>query len=365
MATNVLPNGATSQIRQRSDEIMATFDALDPFSDGTPFWQVEAEGTVTLFGSKKYVILGEDGSVLAHTDAVLGAFVPPPGFGQRDASGRYVWTGNVARLRALRQQFPSGLFPEFEWEATSPGWPALERHSVSTPDASLELPEAFGRRPFCRIVEAIATYHDAHPVAIDPGGDLRAWRSLAWYDARRAAPIRITTDPEDIGTVVVDSLRARAIAWGRQPEWTPPSFVAVDQLLVRLVGRSGGVFVDASPQQVFREVDAAEVLVKAAGQLQSARFRELTRLPERTSDAIAAGRVPKPMTVDRAFARLQDRLGADPLPQLLDLAEKVASEFCRWPGCEGVPARAGASWCALHRRRSGVDRRRVLSEVKR
>ena len=227
------------------------------------------------------------------------------------------------------------------------------------------MPAIFGRRPFSRVVEAIATNDDAHPVALDPGGETLVPDELAFYDARTERPVPISTDPEDLSAVVVDSLRARAVEWGRPANRDCPEVVILDPLLEQLVGKSGGAFVDKSPQVLYRDVDAAEVLVVAAGKLGAPVFAELTGLPPRTARAIAEGRRPTPTSTDQAMRALEQRLGCDALARLLDLAEDAASVGCSWPGCDEPTTRRGSTWCATHRRRSGIDRRRALSDVKR
>jgi hypothetical protein len=227
------------------------------------------------------------------------------------------------------------------------------------------MPATFGRRPFSRVIEAIATNDDAHPVALDPGGESLAFDELAFHDTRTERAIRVTTDPEDLDAVVVDSLRARAVEWGRPADRDCPDLVILDPLLERLVGKSGGAFVDKSPQVLYRDIDAAEVLVQAAKKLGAPVLAELTGLPPRTARAIADGRRPVQATVDQAMRAMEHRLGRDALALLLDLAEEAASLTCSWPGCANTTTRPGATWCASHGHRSGVDRRRVLSEVKR
>ena len=69
-------------------EVVSLFHALDPFGDGEPFFEVEAEGTAAIFGPKKYGIVDEAGNVVAHTESGIGAFAPPPGFAARGSDGR-------------------------------------------------------------------------------------------------------------------------------------------------------------------------------------------------------------------------------------------------------------------------------------
>ncbi len=348
-----------------ADEVTATlklFDALDPFGDGEAFFEIEAEGTTAVFGAKKYGIVDATGKVVAHTESGIGAFTPPPGFAARGPDGRYLVTAEIAAAHVRRG---NGLLPPLSWEAVEPDWPALERHSLSTPEAAAEMPAVFGRRPFARVIEAIATNDDAHPVALDPGGETLDLDELGFYDARTERPIPISTNPEDMDAAIVDSLRARAVEWGQPADRDCSEVVILDPLLERLVGKAGGAFVDKSPQLVYRDVDAAAVLLAAAGKLGAPVFAELTGLALRTARAVAEGRRPVQASVDQAVRALEQRFGRDALARLLDLADEAVSLRCAWPGCDEAPARQGATWCTVHRRRSGADRRRVLSELKR
>jgi hypothetical protein len=136
---------------------------------------------------------------------------------------------------------------------------------------------------------------------------------------------------------------------------------AADEVLARWVGKSGGLFVDESDQLVYHDHDLTEVLVKAAGKLKAPLFEELSGLPARTARAIADGeRSPSPTNAAEAMSAIEARLGPDPLPRLLDLADLIDDLRCKWPACTTPPVRPGASWCAAHRRRSGNDRRRAL-----
>lgn len=352
-----LPDGSFRRILEPEEvaEVMASFDTLDPFGDDGSFWEVKAQGTTGVLGAKRYAVLDADGEVIAHTEHVLGGFVPPPGSGATTGNGRRRWTGEVGRAHIVRIQ-TGGLLAPLSWEEEQPDWPALERHSLSTPAAVAEVPEALGRRPFSRVVEAIATHGDAHPMGLDPGGDLADCGDVVRFDARSGTERRFSTDPADLDAVTVESLRARAVEWGHPTERSQPDVVVLDLLLARLVGKSGGVFIDESPQHLYRQIDTAAVLMEAARALGPRHFVELTGLAERTARAMASGRRPAPATVYRALGALTSHLTADPLASLLDLAEEARRVECRWPGCTEPPARPGASWCPTHRRRSGDDR---------
>jgi hypothetical protein len=345
------------------DEIcsaMAHFACLDPFGDGQPFFEIKAEGTAAVFAPKKYGIVDETGKIVAYTESGIGAFMAPPGFGERREDGRHVFTADIAAAHVER---PSGPLDSLPWDRWNPDWPAFQRHTFSTPRATEELPESFGRRPFLRIVEAISSYQDAHPVALDPGGEIEE-ADLSFWDGRSCRAIEVTTRPEQQG-IVIDSLRARAVEWGKMTVDEVPAVVVLDEALARRVGKTGVLFVDESDQLVYEDVDQVALLMRVTGTLGAPLLTELSGLPKRTARAIGEGRLPQEATVERAMASIAERLGSEYLPRLLDLVEEVGSLSCRWPGCDGRPARAGASWCSHHRRRSGSDRRRVLEEANR
>ncbi|MGD0983215.1 MAG: hypothetical protein ABSA65_05265 [Acidimicrobiales bacterium] len=335
---------------------LSGFDPFDAFGDGTCPWEVKAEGTAVVFGPKRYVISDDAGEVLAFTEHVIGAFVPPPGTTGLDEDGQHLWTRQTVQVLAKARMAGLRLTPSFPWEDTAPDFPALRRQSLSGPEAVSNMPPALGLRAFSRIVQGISTHRDANVVAPDPGGDLANWRNLDWHDARTGKPVSVTTDPGEIGSVLVDTLRARAVAWARPPAHDLPDSVRLDPLLCRLVGKGGGAFLDGSPQAVLRDVDAAEVLSVAADRLDTSVFVQATGIAPRTARRLARGTRPRRSTVDRALLGLADSLGGDGLLRLLERAE--AKRTCRWPGCD-VLVEPSAVWCRTHRRRSGADRARA------
>ncbi len=343
--------------REEVENLLGLFDDLDPFGDGEPFFDVEAVGEAYVVGPKKYVVRDETGNVIAHTEPVLGGFVPPPGLEARGPDGRRLFTAEIAGAHAERGD---GLLPVLSWEATHPDWPVLERHQLSSPEAIAQMPEALCCRPFSRVVEAISSYGDCHPVACDPGGEITDPRALGFSDARSNRAGEINCDPQAHGAFVVDSLRAQAVEWARHTGDEVPEVVVLDPLLARSVGKSGTLFVDGSDQPVYADVDQAAVLVAAAVKLGAPLMVELCGIPERTVRAFSSGRRPSAGTARRAMTALEARIGADPLPKLLDLAERSSARRCRWPGCEGAPSRPDAAWCPRHRQRSGSERARVI-----
>ncbi len=339
------------------ENLLGLFGDLDPFGDGEPFFDIEAVGEAFVVGAKKYVVRDQTGNVVAHTEPVVGSFVPPPGFDARGPDDRYVFTAEIAGAHAERGE---GLLSALPWETSSPDWPALERHQLSSPEALCQMPEALGCRPFSRVVEAISTYGDCHPVALDAGGEITDVGSLGFFDARSNRAGEINCDPQAHGAFVVDSLRAQAVEWGGHTDDPLPEVVVLDPLLARSVGKSGGLFVDGSDQPVFADVDQGAVLVAAAVKLGAGAMVELCGIPGRTARALSSGRRPSPETERRAMAALSARLGEDPLPMLLDLAELASERLCRWPDCGEAPSRPDAAWCPRHRRRSGSERARTI-----
>ena len=217
---------------------LSGFDPLDAFGDGSCPWEVKAVGTAVVFGPKRYVICDEAGQVVAFTEHVIGAYVPPPGTTGRDEDGQHLWARQTVQVLAHARISGQSLTPTFPWEAAAPDFPALRRYSLSGPDAVSNMPPALGLRAFSRIVQGIAVFRDVNVVAPDPGGDLADWRDLNWHDARTGQPISVTTDPGEIGSVLLDTLRARAVAWARPSARDLPESVRLDPL--RLPTRGEG-----------------------------------------------------------------------------------------------------------------------------
>jgi hypothetical protein len=339
---------------------LSGFDPLATFGDGTCPWEVRAEGTALVFGPKRYVICDEAGEVLAFTEHVIGAYVPPPGATGRDEEGQHAWTRETVQVLASVRRAGLELVSAFPWEAAAPDFPALRRQSLSGPEAVASMPPALGLRPFSRIVQGITVFGEVHAIAPDPGGDLADWRNLDWHDARTGRPISVTTDPGEIGSVLLDTLRARAVAWARPSPRELPQSVRLDPLLCRLVCKNGGAFLDGSPQVVVRDIDPAEVLSTAAERMGTLAFVAATGIAPRTARRLARGTRPRRSTVDRAFRGLAENLSGDGLLKLLEQA--TASLTCSWPGCD-AGVRAPAVWCGIHRRRSGADRARAREHI--
>ena len=316
---------------EECDEILSTFDSLSPFGDGETFWDVNREcedeplrGVV--WGAKKHALFVTEPSprIIRATEHVIGAYACPPGISGFTPDGRHLWTDEVASVHAIGGTHgdKETVLP-FSWEISDPDYPAFRRISLSGPDALAHMPSALGFRPFARVVEATAAYSSqgARPIAPDPGGPLSHWKGLSWHDVQRDEAIRVSTDPMDLGAIRLDSLRLRAIEWARPRQSSRPAGVRVDERLVRWVGRGSARFSEGGQQLLHAGVDASGVFQEASKQLGSVRLAELTGLPTRTVEALAAGRAPRWATVERALLALRVTTAYDPLAYLLDEAE--------------------------------------------
>ena len=341
------------------DEILGAFDSLSPFGDGESFWDVNREyqgeplrGVV--WGAKKHALFVLEPSlrIIRASEHVIGAYAWPPGLSGFTEDGRHLWTDDVASVLAIGAAHrDKGTVPPFSWEFSDPGYPALRRISLSGPDALAHMPPALGLRPFARVVEARAAYRSqgARPIAPDPGGPLSHWKGLSWHDVQPDESIRVSTDPMDLAGVQLDSLRLRAVEWGRPRPSSRPAGVRVDERLVRWVGRGSARFSEGGQQLLHAGVDASGVFQEASKQLGSVRLAELTGLPTRTVEALAAGRAPRWATVERALLALRVTAAYDPLAYLLDEADGFRR--CAVPGCEAI-ARPRSRTCSERHRKA-------------
>jgi hypothetical protein len=290
--------------------------------------------------------------VVKATEHVIGAYAPPPGIPGRTDDGRHQWTNEVARMHAWDAVHgDGGIVPPFQWDLSHPGYPALKRISLSGPDALAHMPPVLGLRPFARVIEASVAYcsQGARPVAPDPGGTLSHWMDLSWHDAHGGHRIVVSTDPMDLGGVQLDTLRLRAVGWGRPRKPNRPASVRVDERLVRWVGRGSARFTEGGQQVLHAGVDASRVLQEASRGLGAVRLAELTGLPARTARALTAGRAVRMTTVQRALRALRERDDHDPLAFLLDEADGFRR--CAVPGC-GAAARRRSRTCSERHRKA-------------
>lgn len=251
------------------DKVIGAFDALIPEPDW-PVWKVErgTEDTplhALVFGPKRHAEFV--GGVVMRSDADLcraeelfdwteaglgGTYCDPPTMRGRTPNGLRRWSLVAVKREVdyvLARQHARGEWvprPTAPWdEGQEMAFPALRRLRVATPESAHQLPAGLGTRPSTRYVEG--QRHDpcdaspSPPVAIDPGGDLANWRQLAWMDRTTGKPVRVTTDPEDFGAVVLETLSGRSVDWSRKPQTIPIDAVEVDPLLVQHVGRVSGM----------------------------------------------------------------------------------------------------------------------------
>ena len=225
------------------------------------------------------------------------------------------------------------------------------------------MPRPLGLRPFARVIEAEASPFGCpschpRPVAPDPGGDLSLWRIYPWHDAHSSLPVCLTTDPTEIGAVLVETLRSKATEWVRPSPNGHPESVILDPLLMRAVGRPGGAFSDGRSQALRSDLDVPLILATAVRALGASCMADLTGLPDRTVRYLASRR-PRASTVGAATAGLQMQLGPDPLPRLLDL---VGDLSCAMPGCSESPRRRSRT-CSERHRKAVARRSRVTSNA--
>ena len=188
------------------DALLAPFDALNPFGDRRPFWDVK-RGTedqplhILSLGQKRYVKAqrGPDGwEAVGGTEHSLGGgVVDPPAMVGRDAGRRHVWTYPVAdhalaRATAMAAGQPCPGF-EAPWDGSeAPPFPVLRQYMAASPTTLGELPGALGAHPFAPIVEAhpdqLLARHAETPVALDPGTNLAEWATLQWHDRHGPDP---------------------------------------------------------------------------------------------------------------------------------------------------------------------------------
>lgn len=310
---------------------LATYDQLCPW--GGHFWSIEAEGQAYIFGPKRYVFLGQ-----VHTEHSIGAVVPPPSMAHQDpASGHHDWlTGTLEVLARGRDE--QGLMPMFPWEEADADFPLLRRTVVSSSRQLRRLPAAWSPRPFVRYVSAVEEAGaEQYPIALDAGGDLAAWDTLAWYDGQTGKPITVAVNPETAfggHAVWLRSLSDEVFGWAEgsdQGREELPCEVHLDPRLIKVEGRSAGQFATWGDDVLYREPDQAAILRQVVKGLGAERFGTLSGLPIDT-----AKRLGRRLFFGRSTkAVLRQSFGPDPLASLLDLAESEGAGKCRC-GCGAV-----------------------------
>lgn len=329
-------------------EVLAGFDPLDGLGGG--LWAVKTRGRATIFGNKRTLVQGADGEPLAWTEAVIGAYVPPPGAGERGGpDGRYRWVadGAVAMAAGLAMPVMDRVVPRLSWEPDGdeePGFPALQRRQAATRRTLAEgWAGAVSLRPFARFVLGLRLYETGPALtALDPGGDLAGWADLDWRDAGMGAPVAVTTPSAWVrhSSVVLRSLRGEMAHWADlhgldHDADAGPAAVLLDRVLVTTAAGLD----DETGQLVPRALDAGAVLVAAARVAGTAWLARATGLPERSIRSWVAGRkAPRADSVARALVGIG---GAGELAGLLDAAHAgraltVRQRRCRY--CAAVVA---------------------------
>jgi hypothetical protein len=238
-------------------------------------------------------------------------------------------------------------------------FPALRRLMVKTPEMARLLPDCLGARPGTRYVQAtLPRGVDETPVALDPGGDLADWQTLGWVGQKTGSAIRVTTDPRDIGAVLVQSLDDRAVLWSKPPTAVPIESVTVYPEHVRRVGRVSGV-IDADEdgledlsarRPVHDPGDPAAFVRREVRRLGPSGFFRRYGVPPSTVERISAGGNPSGATVRRVMGAVTD---GDIRP-------------CALEGCEHPVARPNALYCPCcptHKDRAYSRRRKSLRSL--
>ena len=201
----------------------------------------------------RYRIISGEAVIEDHTETQLGGtYADPPIMRGRTPNGQRRWSQAAVTREAAHQLAHQldldrdALRPAAPWdEGQATSCPSLRRLMVKTPEMASALPECFGARPGTRYVQA--TVHplrkgvDETPVALDPGGDIARWWKLHWVGQSTGSGNRVTTDPRDVGAVLLESLDYRAVLWSKPPRTVPIESVTVFPELVRRVGRVSGV----------------------------------------------------------------------------------------------------------------------------
>lgn len=299
--------------------------------------------------------------IVERTETGLGGFfADPPAMVGRSPDGGRLWSREAVRREVVHalalQSDPFVLRPLAPWD--EPGKlpaPAVRRLQVTTPEVARTLPESF-RRPGTHYLEGVESLlrRGLQPsvVAFDPGGAYLDPLSVQWYTRNTGEPIRVTTDPEDIDAVLLDTLDSRAIDWATKRPLTAIASVTVDPLRVRTVGAVSGV-IDASLdgladpgayRTIYEEMDKAAVVRAEAARLGKGEFRRRTRLSEGVAQRAASGRTISRRNVEIALRRLQG---------------EIVVRLCAFEGChQPVPAATGRFCSKAHRDRAYRARRR-------
>lgn len=285
--------------------------------------------------------------ISGHTESVLGGFYcdPPTMCGRAHDGGR-LWTlaatQREVEYRLARHYDPEVLRPSAPWDR--PGelpFPALRRLVVVTAEVARTLPQQV-RRPGTRYLEGVGSRlrrgSDPAVVALDPGGDLRDCFSLGWLDRRTGEKLRVTTDPEDLDAVLLDTLDQRTIDWATRLPAPPLGRVTIRPDRIRIMGAVSAVIdadldglgEPASCRPVYLEPDREGFVVAEARSMGKREFMRRARLSEGVSQRAASGKRISSRNVDRAFR---------------ELTNGATARTCALAGCDEPVTTAQARYC--------------------
>jgi len=352
------------------DGILGAFAPLDP----APWWRVwkfergteAAPLQSVIFGPKRHVeFVVEDGAIriVERTESTLGGFfADPPTMTGRAPDGGRIWS-KAAAIREVefvlaRAADPAAVRGPVSWdEGQAQPAPCLRHLAVTSPEVLASLPTTLGAHPGSHFLEGTVDVKrrnvDPVPVALDPGGDLPNWQTLHWVARSTGQPVRVTTDPTDVGAVLLESLAVRSANWSTPHRPEPVGLVIVHPELIRIEGRISGVLdaVDegladlAARRPVYSEGGPVGFLQAEARRLGKRAFARRTGLPPTTAERLACGLSVSDHNVEVAMRAL--------------LAESSVAS-CALEGCEQPVSRPNATYCsrahgdrAYRARRSG------------
>lgn len=261
-------------------------------------------------GPKRHLEFLIDGETFEITDrtetGVGGFFVDASAMCGRALDGGRRCTLAAAerevRLTLAHRSDPEVLRPAAPWEQPSElPFAAIRALEVTTHEVAKTLPAQF-RRPGTRYLEGINSRlrRDIEPpvVALDPGGDRADWPTYPWVNRQTGGPVRVTTDPEDLNGVLLETLDQRAIDWATKPPPRPIGRVIVHPDRVRIVGAVSGVidadldgFADpGSHRPIYRELDRLTLVQGEAKRRGKRAFMRRTGLSEGTAQRAATGK---------------------------------------------------------------------------
>jgi hypothetical protein len=325
--------------------VLARFDHLDPFGDGSPFWKVlRDEGRplwAVVLRVKRYVLFtrNDDGSVQDVVEfsehALAGSVVDPPCLSGRLPNGKHRWAREVAEDAARRSIGSDYELPDHEWDR----FPMIERHEARSVDAVADVGRSLrGIRPFGRYLRACREYAaDAMPLALDDGSDLSDWVELPWHGPDGGL-ITVSVHMSKDGVVLIRTLGELAKRW-LVPHAQDTSPIICHPDMIRLAGRAGPALdalradreTDSDEHRVvYKPEDGRPIVERAARKLGPRAFGRITGLPPRTACNVAAGQASNAM-IRQALAAL--RAPASLVPS------------CETSGCDAAIPRAGQRFC--------------------